>query len=234
MKFLNKLFTAARGAVNEAGEAAVDANAIRILEQELRDADKANGKAKDELAAIMGKKKLAERKVEGLEADLEKRLGQVRAALDKGDEGMAREVAEVAADLKRQVDQELAVVEQYDATCEDLRSAIRQNDRKMETLSREVDTVKANEALVKAQSAVAAQHSGASSALGGAADSLRRIKEKQAAARARMEAAGELEQLDGADLDRRLADAGITSDGTSTDDILALARGDAQKQLPSS
>ena len=36
---LNKLWTALRGAANEAGEAAVDANATRILDQEIRDAD---------------------------------------------------------------------------------------------------------------------------------------------------------------------------------------------------
>ena len=34
---LTKLWTALRGAANEAGEAAVDANATRILDQEIRD-----------------------------------------------------------------------------------------------------------------------------------------------------------------------------------------------------
>lgn len=234
MRFLSKLFTAAKGAANEAGEAAVDANAIRILEQELRDAQTANGKAKDELAALMGKKKVAERKAQGIEEDLEKRLGQVRAALEQGNEDLAREVAEAASDLKHRLDQEQAVIDQYDATCQDLRTAIRENDRKMETLRREVDTVKANEALVKAQSSVAASHAGSNSSLGSAANSLKRIKERQEAAKARMEAAGELEALDGGDLDAKLSAAGIGTTKSSADDILALAKGGEQKQLPSS
>ena len=36
---VTKLWTALRGAANEAGEFAVDANATRILDQEIRDAD---------------------------------------------------------------------------------------------------------------------------------------------------------------------------------------------------
>ena len=68
------------------------------------------------------------------------------------------------------------------------------------------------------------------SALGNAADSLQRIKERQAATRAKIEAANEL-AVDGGDLDARLAKAGITDRSSDTDDILALARGGEVKKL---
>lgn len=234
MKFLGKLFTAAKGAVTDAGEAAVDANAIRILDQELRDADTANGKAKDQLAAIMGKKKVAEQKLSGLQADYERRMEQVRKALEAGEEDLARDIAQAVSDLERQGEKEAEVIATYNQTIDSLRGAIRDNDNKIESLRREAETVKANEALVKAQAAVAAQHSGSSTSLGSAADSLRRLKERQAAQQARMEAADELAALDGGDLDERLAQAGISDNRSSADDILALAKGGDVKKLGSS
>ena len=234
MGFLSKLFTGARGAVNEAGEKAVDANALRILDQELRDAATANGKAKDQLAQIIGKKKVAEQKLDGLQADYERRMAQVRAALDKGDEDLARDVAGAVKQIEEQGRAEQGIIETYDKTAEDLRGAIRDNDRKIEALRREVETVKANEALVKAQSAVAGQHAGSNNALGNAAESLQKIKERQAAQRARIEAADEL-AIDGGDLDARLAKAGISDhSGGSVDDVLALAKGGEVKKLGSS
>ncbi len=233
MGFLSKLFTGARGAINEAGEAAVDKNALRILDQELRDAEAANGKAKDSLATIMGKKKVAEQKLDGLQADYERRMDQVRAALDKGDEALARDVAAAVKQIEEQGRTEREVIDNYEATCNDLRSAIRENDRKIEALKREVETVRANDALVKAQSAVASSHAGSNSSLGSAAESLQRIKERQAATRARLEAANEIAE-DGGDLDSRLKAAGITDQSSNTDDILALARAGEPKKLGSS
>ncbi len=43
MAIWSKLFTLGRAGAHEAGSAVVDANALRILDQEIRDADKAQG-----------------------------------------------------------------------------------------------------------------------------------------------------------------------------------------------
>ena len=51
MAIWSKLFTLGRAGAHEAG-AVVDANALRILDQEIRDADKAQGKARDDLAGV--------------------------------------------------------------------------------------------------------------------------------------------------------------------------------------
>ena len=233
MGFLSKLLTALRGAANEAGEAAVDKNAIRILDQELRDAEGANAKAKESLASIMGKKKVAEQRLDGLQADYDRRMEQVRTALDKGEEDLARDVASAVKQIEAQGHKEQEVIATYERTIEDLRSAIRDNDSRIDTIRREVDTVKANDALVRAEQAVASTNAGANSALGSAADILERIKSRQAETRARIEAANELAD-DGGSLDAKLAKAGITDQTSGTDDILALARDGGQKKLGSS
>ena len=50
---LKKLLTAMRGSVNELGEAVVDTQGNRILEQELRDSEQELKQAKQELAGLM-------------------------------------------------------------------------------------------------------------------------------------------------------------------------------------
>ena len=230
MGLIAKLLTALRGAANEAGEKAVDANALRILDQELRDADKANAEAKEQLATIMGKKKVAEARLDGLQADYERRMEQVRTALDKGEEDLARDVAQAVKQIEEQGRAEQQVISAYEATIEDLRGAVRENDSRIDAIRREVDTVKANEALVKAEQAASAGTGAGVTALGSAADSLQRIKERQAATRAKIEASRELAD-DGGDLDARLAKAGITDQSRSVDDVLALARGGETKKL---
>ena len=151
MGFIAKLLTALRGAANDAGEKAVDANALRILDQELRDADKANAQAKEQLATIMGKKKVAEQRLDGLQADYERRMEQVRTALDKGEEDLARDVAKAVKQIEEQGRAEQEVISTYERTIQELRTAIRDNDARIDAIRREVDTVKANDALVKAE-----------------------------------------------------------------------------------
>ena len=50
---LKKILTAMRGGVNELGEAVVDGQGNRILEQELRDSEHELKQAKQELASLM-------------------------------------------------------------------------------------------------------------------------------------------------------------------------------------
>jgi len=56
MNIFKKLITAVRGGASEVGEAIVDTQAIRILEQELRDSKSALDQAKINLTAIMAEK----------------------------------------------------------------------------------------------------------------------------------------------------------------------------------
>ena len=106
MNIWAKMMTALRGGVNEAGEAIVDAQALRILDQEVRDASQALQDSKNSLAEIMARQKVAEEKVAGLKKQIEEHEGYAIKALEKGDEGLAREVAEKIADFENQSAQE--------------------------------------------------------------------------------------------------------------------------------
>ncbi len=222
MTVWNKLWSAVKGGVNETAEQIADSQALRILDQEIREADQALKTAYDERSNMAGKRKLKQDELATLDADIEKYLSAAREALGKGDEALAREVAERVKTLKTQRTAVESVLNEYSATEKSMAAAIKQTEAKIEGLKREVESVKATEAVQAAQSAVASQHAGVDSRLGSAADSLSRIKEKQAARAARMDAAAEIEAArTGSDLDDKLAAAGIGTDSESVDDILA-------------
>ena len=222
MNIWAKMMTALRGGVNEAGEAIVDSQALRILDQEVRDASEELKQSKNALAEIMAREKLAAEKCATLKKQDEEHEGYAVKALDKGDEALAHEVAQKIADLENQLSQETEASEGYAKSANDLRSAIVNTERNLKRLKQQVDTVKATENVQRAQAAVAERYSGSNSKMRTAMDSLERIKEKQALKSAQMNAASELSQeTTDSSLQTKLEEAGIAPSGSSADEILA-------------
>ena len=91
---LQKLMTAMRGSVNELGEAVVDKQGNRILEQELRDSEQELKQAKQELASLMAEVASLSRQINTEEEQIGKREADAGKALNAGQEDLAREVAE--------------------------------------------------------------------------------------------------------------------------------------------
>jgi phage shock protein A len=220
MAIWSKLFTLGRAGANEAATAVVDANALRILDQEIRDADKAQGKARDDLAGLVARRRILETEVESYRAQAAKYEASARIAVDKGDMDLARQVAQRVADLEQDIAMKAPQIDEMRAAEDNIHKAIAGTDRRIEQLRREVEVVKVNESVQKAQATVAA--SGAGSSLGSAAQSLARIRERQAIRGETIRAAGELEdRRTGADLDEKLRLAGILPGQSSADDVLA-------------
>lgn len=222
MNIWAKMMTALRGGVNEAGEVIVDSQALRILDQEVRDASQALQDSKNSLAEIMARQKVAEEKCVGLKVQIEEHEGYAIKALEKGDESLAHDVAVKIADLENQCTQEQEAGAGFASSAEQMRTAIQQTERNLKRLKQQVDTVKATENVQRAQAAVAERHSGSHSKMRTAMDSLDRIKEKQALKSAQMAAASELaEDSSETSLQTKLEEAGIASSGSNADDILA-------------
>lgn len=223
MSLFRKLFSLGKGAATEVAEAIVDSQALRILDQEIRDAETALGKARDELAGLMAKRAVLERKTTDLKAQISDYEAKGAQALKLGQDDLAREVVTRIAALEKELTESANTVATYRAAEDKMRATISQTENRIASLKREVDTVRATEAVQKAQAAVAAKHSGVNTALGDATDSLARLKARQAEQEARFTAAEELEQQKtGADLDARLAALGIGgNDSAKADEIMA-------------
>lgn len=222
MSMWSKLVTALRGGAHELGEAVVDGQALRILDQEIRDADADLRRSKEALAEIMAKQKLAESRARETQAKIDEYEGYALKALAAQDEALALEVAGKIATLEASRAEERTVAEQYATSVADLRKAIAQAESHIKRLKQQVDTVKATESVQRAQATVADRYSGSQTRVQTALDSLERIKQRQAERGARMQAASELAREDGEDaLDAKLRSAGITADAGSANAVLA-------------
>jgi phage shock protein A len=222
MSMLAKLSALFRGTAHDAGQAVVDANALKILDQEIRDADTAQGKARDDLAGLVARRRMAENEMKSFGEQIAKYESSARSAMSQGKTDLAREVAGRIAELETEIGPRGPLIEGMKVAEARLRHAIAQTDQKIETLRREIDIVKVNESVQKAQTSVALQSQGAHSRIGSAAESLQRIKQRQAVQEERLRVGQELEdRRSGADLDAKLRDAGILPGHASADDVLA-------------
>lgn len=223
MSVWSKLLTAVRGGAHEMGEAVVDSQALRILDQEIRDADEELHRSREALAGIMAKQKLAAERVAKLSGQVEEYERYALKALDADNETLAREVAEKIAHLETQLTVEREQADNYATSVVQLRKAVTQAESNIKRMKQQVDTVKATESVHKAQLAVSRRHSGSQAKTHTALESLERIKQKQAERAARMEATQELTaeaDQDGV-LEGKLRAAGIVPDAESADSVLA-------------
>lgn len=230
MSLLKKIVTALRGGASEVGEAIIDSQALRILDQEIRDADNNLIDARNQLVKIMAKHKTAQQRI----TEFDKTIGdweqKAIAALDKGEEGLAHECAARIADLTNQRDSEQALADQFGASVATLTATVSKTEAQIKGLKQQVDLVKARESVQRAQVSAASATGGANGSLETAVGSLDRIKKRQSERAAELEAAAELAgKADGSDLEARLKAAGIGASNSGADDVLARLKAKAAK-----
>lgn len=233
MNILQKILTLFRGTATEAGQAIVDKNAIRILDQEIRDSQNALLKSRDDLTKIMAQRNLAEKKVVDKQAKANEYEGYIEGALTKGDETLARDVAVKLAPIESEIATDRKMIVSYDDSIRALQGAIRGAEGNLARLKQQVDTVRVTESVQRAQSAISARHSGTNSKMRNALDSLERVKERQLEQAARLDAAHQLATSEGdSDLRARLQQAGLVEGASNADKILDRFRIGEAKLVP--
>jgi phage shock protein A len=222
MSILAKILTLFRGTATEAGQAIVDKNATRILDQEIRDAQTDSLRAKEDLTKLMAQQKLASDKVDAKRAKKAEYESHIGRLLGQGDQSLARDVAGKVAQLEGDIAIEEKSLATNVAAVEKLHASIKTADRRIESLQQQVDQVKANESVLRAQASIASTSSGQNTKLRTALDSLERVKTRQAEQGAQIEAANALAASEGdGDLEARLAAAGVVAGQVSADTVLA-------------
>lgn len=225
MSVWRKLVTAVKGGATEAAQAVVDSQAIRILEQEIREAKDELRKSDHARTQILAKCKLAQQKVDSLQTSIEQYEAHARKAIET-DRQLALDCAQKVADLKTEQQAEQNYLDQFRQSEKQLANNINQAKANLKRLEQQVDMVKATESVQKAQVAVSSRHLGANSKMKTATESLARIQEKQTLRNAELQAAEELAADESSDdLEKRLAAAGIKGSNTSADDELSRILG---------
>ncbi|MFT6776208.1 MAG: phage shock protein A [Paraglaciecola sp.] len=225
MSVWRKLVTAVKGGATEAAQSVADSQAIRILEQEIREAKDELRKSDHARTQILAKCKLAQQKVDSLQASIEQYEAHARKAIDT-DRQLALDCAQKVGDLRAEQDGEQKYLDQFKQSETQLATNIKQAKSNLKRLEQQVDMVKATESVQKAQVAVSSRHLGANSKMKTATESLSRIQDKQNLRNAELQAAEELATEESSDdLSKRLAQAGIAGGSASADDELSRILG---------
>lgn len=224
MSLITKLITLIRGKSHEAGQAVVDANAITIVEQELRDAAKELDTSRSELTKIMANSKLIQKEIDERTGKLAEHSRNMTVLMGKtGHDDLKLEVAGKIAELEGQQKQAQSLKASLDGKIAELKSTINKSEARLRSTRTQLQNIKATDSVQKAQLALSSSHAGANAGMSNALDSLKRIEQRQAERGARIEASAELEASSGeADLAKRLAAAGVTSG--DSDALAVLAR----------
>jgi len=223
------MVTALRNEKNDSGEAVIDAQALHILDQEIRDASEELNKSRDGLALIITQQKMVEDNVNSLKEDIKKNEGFVIVALDKKDNNLAEDIAIKLANYENKLESEVEAAKHYKSEEGLLRESINTAELQIKQLKQQTEMIKATEAVQRAQKVVAQRHEENNSKLRTALDSLDRIKENQKLTDKKMSADNEsLQGSKGTNLDQKIEAAGIIST-TKSQDILDRIKAKVKK-----
>ena len=221
MSIFKKIMTAIRGGASELGETIVDANATRIFEQEIRDAENHLTKAKRELTAVMAQQMAASREVDRLKREVAEHEGYAAQALEKGNEALALEIAEKIASLETELSTQQQALDSFSTNANRLKELVKKTERQLAEYKRQLSMVKTTESVQKATSAITDNFSSSNSKLLSAKDSLERIKAKQQKFDDQMKAAEVLESENSdSSLAAKLKEAGIGESDSNANSIL--------------
>ena len=223
MGVLRDMMTAMRGGATEVGEAIVDANAIRILEQEIRDAENAIDKAKQSLTRLKSGEIQLKREIATLDADISDYERKAVAALNAGEESLATEAAERIAELEAERNEKRTEQSALDMEVNKIHAMIKARERTIQKNKRELEKVRTMEELQRATTSVSKNFAATGSSSHRVSKALERVKNKQQGWKDRMEAGEWLEEKESSDdLDAKLRAKGIgTSSSGSASDVLA-------------
>ena len=223
---LKKILTAMRGGVNELGEAVVDGQGNRILEQELRDSEHELKQAKQELASLMAEAASLARQIRTEQDSATKREDDARKAIAAGQEDLAREVAERIVGHERRASELTQTRELLQQRIVGLKDRVQKAEKQLADYRRELQVVKTNERVLRTTAQIDTNINSQQSSLSTAKETLERIRERQAREEDRQTASAALEkELTGADLDEKLKAAGIDGEQDAVNDVLARIKG---------
>ncbi|TKB47191.1 PspA/IM30 family protein [Thalassotalea mangrovi] len=221
MSIFKKIMTAIRGGASEMGESIVDANATRIFEQEIRDAQNHLTKAKRDLTSVMAQQMSASREVDRIKRDIAEHEGYAQQALAQENEALALQVAEKIAGMENELETQQQALDSFSTNVDRLKELVKKSERQVAEFKRQLSMVKTTENVQKATSAITDNFSSSNSKLLNAKDSLERIKAKQQKFDDQMKAAELLESEDSdASLQAQLKAAGITKADKDASSVL--------------
>ncbi|MFP7675732.1 PspA/IM30 family protein [Marivita sp. S0852] len=215
-----QLFTLVRGTSVDASQAFLDANAVALLRQQMRDAAEGVARSRKAVAVVMAYAEKEKRRLTSIEAKITELETRALDALSKDRDDLAQDAAQAIAELEAERDATCKTIETYDREIAVLRRDLKNSEAQLAELKR---GQRLAEATAKTQHVRGSAPALNRNDLSDAAATLKRLQERQTHADDTMVAMAELSLAENADaVNDRLAEAGMGSAKRSTaDDVLA-------------
>jgi phage shock protein A len=221
MGILSNIVKAIKGGANEMGETIVETQAVRIYEQEIREAEEAIGKAKKSLTGLKATEIALKRKLNGFETDIADYEGKAMQALESGQEALAIEVAEHIAELEAERDETSTEYNRLKEEVNGINRMIKKRDKTIHKNKRELEKVKTINELQKATSSISSNIAATNSTEHRVSKALDRVKAKQARYKDEMAAGDWMADENGtSSIDSKLAASGIGKSGQTGNSVL--------------
>lgn len=190
---VEKLATALRGGTREVLESAVDANALRILGQEIYESEASLRQAKEHLAQVMASKVKLQRQLEQSQQRLADQEATVREHLARQEEQQASVLAEDLVFQEDLVSQQAEQVKQLEAYEQRLLQTLKTTAVKLEIYRSQLAMAKTTQHAQQAVGKVAQQSNKHGNSFERMQDSVDRIQTQQSAFEDHLQA---MEQID--------------------------------------
>ena len=215
------LITLARGRSADATQALMDANALSLLRQQLRDAATEVQGARKALAVVMAYAEREEGALKKLNTQIRDLEARALEALEQDQEALAVEASEAIANLEAEATATRKTIATYGTEITRLRTVLKGCEAQLTELKRGQRLAEASERAIGLRSAVPAQSNGS---LAEATATLTRLKDRQDHAEATASALTALSsQASATSISDRLAAAGCGAPKKS-DGAAVLAR----------
>jgi len=229
MSILKNLIQAIKGGANEAGEAIVDSNLTRILEQDIRDDSDAINKAKQSLTNLKSTEINLKRKLDSLRQDVSDYEAKAIELIQNNNEALAMETAERIAEIETDLSDTRSDYEGLAKEVKGLNTLIKNRVKNLEKNKRELEKVKTVGELQKATSSINKNFASSDSTGNRVKDSLARVKDKQQKWKDRQEAGEWMDDESvSSDLDSKLAKAGLGEKASSAGSVLDRLKASAK------
>lgn len=194
MKLVAQLLTIARGGAREVAQGVVDANALRLLEQQLYECESALDQARKDLTAVVAEKIGVQREVDRLAAGIADREAKAREALQRDDEAAALRLAERIADNESTLEREFAALDQLRRHEDSVRCALAAALEQVKSQRRELGLLRATAHAQRASVSLEQRRYGLDERLTDIGATTERIRGLQQAAADRLNASREVER----------------------------------------
>lgn len=228
VRIWTRILTALRGGAHELGESVIASQALRILDQEIRDAEAQLTHSRSSLASLMGKGLLCAAEVTRTEERLASLTTSAEMAIAAGREDLALEVAGQISRLEPVLAQDTRIAREYSDMACTLRDAVTAGEDRLRELKTQLEVVRATARMQQAQAALSASGHGSTARLKAAADALDEVRQRQRETAARLQAQEEV-MAGEAGLEQRLRKAGIPPDGSSASRVLQRIKANASR-----